>query len=325
MSNTHSVHGYLTPEQAKRAVMLCWKAGVTPNLVGGVGLGKSSIINELHESVKSKGVGFYKVNSQVIMPEDIGGYGVPNKESGRMEYYMPSYLPFDSDERCIIFPDELDRGTPEVQNVFTQLILDKQVHGHKLSPNSMFVTAMNGESDVHTTPLSKALTNRLCHLHLTSNCEGWEASYKGWLKATGNPESLAAFVSGNTATETFEDTALLTPRSAVMANDVYEASETCKFNTKDIIDPCIAGLVGWRHLQSFKSTIVEKAVKVTLAEILKGTQFGRLTLEQQLDAVKKIKAGAFQSAKKIKVQEWALDNLSPENCEAVRAILKGKK
>jgi hypothetical protein len=241
----------LTPEQVQRALALCWKAKVPVAIVGGVGCGKTTAMHDFVDKLnggRTKG-GKYRLWTIILSyleSSDIGG--IPTPDGSKAKYLMPEFLPFDSDEHGVIFGDEFDRATPEVQNAFLQVLLGNEFHGHRLSENAFTVLAMNGASDLYTTPLSRAARTRICSLFISRFAEGAGDSYQNWAERNGIDPLTRAFAKFRPELyekdEQFEELAQCTPRTVDMVGKVMEAARDVKFKIDDILPAVVAGIIG---------------------------------------------------------------------------------
>ena len=249
----------VTPEQAQRCIALLWKADATakrkggaisPALIGGVGCGKTTAVKEFVSKMQRNDPSFalWSCALSLMEPSDIGGIPVPDKKTGRYSFYLPSFLPFDCDDHGVIFGDEFDRATPEVQNAFLQVLLGCDFHGHSMSSNAFCVLALNGTSDMYTTPLSRAARTRVCTLFVSRDSTGGDKSYREWAQQNDVNPAVVAFAKYRPelyeSENDFEELALCVSRSADRAGDILEAAKTVQFQTDDILLACVAGCIG---------------------------------------------------------------------------------
>ncbi|MFC1454266.1 ATP-binding protein [Verrucomicrobiota bacterium] len=247
---------YLTPKHTKRAIVLLMTARTPVALIGGVGIGKTTLIYDVIKDLNKmepnvpKPPGEWKLWLSILSlceSTDIGGIPYPGK-NGRVDYLMAKDLPFDCVDRGILCCDEYDRAKEDVQNASLQLMLGGNIHGHKLSPNVFPVIAMNGESDIYTTPLSNAAITRMCTLFISHSADGALDSYIEWAeqnKISPMMRGFAAFRPELIKTDnSFKELAIPTPRTRDMADRILRAAESVAFETDDIIMPCLAGVIG---------------------------------------------------------------------------------
>lgn len=253
MSNGIAGVYLINPEQAQRAIALCWKAKVPVALIGGVGCGKTTAVREFVDKLNNGRGKSYKLWTCILSyleASDIGGIPVPQRGKDTVKFHMPDFLPFDNEETGIVFGDEFDRATPEVQNAFLQVLLGGEFHGHKLSDNAYVVLAMNGSSDMYTTPLSRAARTRLCSLFVSRHAGGAGESYQQWAERNGIDDLTRAFAKFREdlfeRDVDFEELAQCTPRTVDMAGRLMEAAAQVKFKTDDVLPAVIAGMIGRR-------------------------------------------------------------------------------
>jgi len=266
----------INPEQGKRCLALLWKARVPAALIGPTGVGKTTMVQEFVGLLNGKGAPKFKLwmapLSYYSDAGDIGGIPVPDHKAQVMKFLLNGALPFDTEEAGVLFGDEFDRSSPEVQNAFLQVLLGGVIHGHKLSENVYPVIAMNGSSDVYTTPLSQAARTRVCSLFLSHHAAGTMESYLEWAEKNGVSRVARRFARARRellAPEIqFEELAVCVPRTLDMADKVLSVSKTVKFRTDDIVFPCLAGLIGKRAAVEFLAIerLIEEAPD--LSEIL---------------------------------------------------------
>lgn len=282
---------FVTLEQAGRAILLAFFCNIPIALWGAPGIGKSSKVYQivaklqvpfLEEPLRcgQKQGDRYKMYDLRLSDKeksDIGGipYPVtianedPKNTLKRAEIYVEyliarGLLPFDTDEYCILFIDEVDRtDDPGVKNAIQQVILDRRCNGHLLSPNCRIVLAGNGTSDIDTSQLSKAANGRMVHIYIENESLAALTSWQEWgVEEAEHPEfgtitnasdMLRGFAKAHhnvwingSATEStkLQDQAEPSNRTWIYADHFIRAVEFVDFKTLDIILPLVAGCVG---------------------------------------------------------------------------------
>lgn len=286
-------------EQIGRAMLLAFFCDIPIAIWGGPGIGKSSKVYQitaklrcpaasatqkegdpyrmydlrLSDKEKSDIGGIpFPVNVVTVTATDVkatGGSTIHEQAKMYVEYLIArGLLPFDTDEYCILFIDEVDRtDDPGVKNAIQQVILDRRVNGHILSPNCRIVLAGNGTSDIDTSPLSKAANGRMIHTYAENESLGALESWQEWAAGMvpvdpSEPDGeqwsrasdlLRAFAKSDTKTwqngQGHEQTMLAeqaepTNRTWVYADTIIRNSERVSFKTADILKPLLAGCVG---------------------------------------------------------------------------------
>jgi len=241
---------YINHDQLKRSLLLLWKAKIPACIIGGVGSGKTTAVEELcqqlDEKIENK-FHLWKIFLGLIDATEVGGMPYKSDE-GKLDYMPPKCLPFGTDDFGIIFGDEYDRADSSVQNAFNQILLGGEIHGNKISDNAYVILAMNGESDQYTTPLSEAARNRVCSLFLSSHAAGNLDQWNQWASENKVNPLIKAFANYRPDLikrhEEFSELALITPRSRDMAGRILDCVEDVSFKTEDILLPCLAGVIG---------------------------------------------------------------------------------
>lgn len=275
---------YINPEQGKRCLALGWMSKVPALFVGGPGTAKTTIHREFVNA--GKGFNLWVCITSRMDPGDFG-VPVPDQESGTVSYFVPAFLPFDEPKaRGVLFLDELDRATPEMQNAALQLALDRYFHGHVLGEDVYVSAACNGASDIYTTALSEAARTRFMSLFISAHAPGYSDSWQKWADAAGlTAESLAfrKYRSEHVARrETFEELAVCNDRTIEMADRLYKASKEAKFRTDDILFQCIAGVIGVAAATEYLAISRMLTEAPTPDEILKDPKGAKLPENQSI-------------------------------------------
>ncbi len=241
----------LNLEQISRALVLAFIADVPMAIVGRPGIGKSGIVYQVAEAPKVP-YKMYDFNLSDKSPGDVGG--IPFPVNGKqLEFLIASGLiPFDSDEKSILFLDELDRAPIDVQNMAQRIIRERTVNGHTLSKNCRIVCAMNGTSDMYTNDLSEAMRNRMCFVYAEAESQGALDSWLNWAEGHDVSPMMMGFAKFNPnvwstprSSKPIEELAVATPRSFTdYADRLLTAADAVNFKTNDLLPAIVAGCVG---------------------------------------------------------------------------------
>ena len=156
---------------------------------GAPGIGKSAIVQEFADSL---GLECISLLGSQLAPEDI--IGVPQIKDGFSQFCPPRTIA--RAEPYVLFLDELNACTSEVQKAFYSLIHERRIGEYHLPEGSIVVGAGNRAQDnAITRPMSSALINRMFHVELTASpgC-GWS----GPLRTASIPMSTTIFPAGPT-------------------------------------------------------------------------------------------------------------------------------
>src|SRR3954466_4911416 len=136
-------------------------------LWGAPGIGKSSLVRDFAESL---GLECVTLLGTQLAPEDL--IGVPELVNGRSRFAPPESIA--RDDPYVLFLDELNASSPEVQKAFYSLVHERRVGEYTLPEGSIIVAAGNRAQDgALVRPMSSALVNRLIHVHLRVAAGDW--------------------------------------------------------------------------------------------------------------------------------------------------------
>lgn len=151
------------------------------------GLGKSNVVRQVSSIIR--------VDIKLIYPNESYEFPVLDKRAGTMSEGDTVGLPRDEMnkyktnritrfnppwwydqaccEPCMVFLDEINRGTPEVMQGFFQIILDRELDGRKLHPLTRIISAINSNSNYVVNEIDPALLDRFWTIDLVPTVEEW--------------------------------------------------------------------------------------------------------------------------------------------------------
>lgn len=143
-------------------------ASVRPVFIWGPpGIGKSSLVEQFALEV---GIEVVTLLGTQLAPEDL--IGVPQIVNGKSRFCPPESIA--RDEPYLLFLDELNASSTEVQKAFYSLIHDRRLGNYKLHKNSIVVGAGNRAHDqAIVRQMSSALINRMVHVELKPDGQDW--------------------------------------------------------------------------------------------------------------------------------------------------------
>ena len=232
---------------------------------GAPGIGKSALVEKFADDVGMECVSL--LGSQ-LAPEDI--IGIPRITDEVSEFLPPKMIA--RKEPYVLFLDELNACSQEVQKAFYSLIYERRIGEYHLPEGSVVIGAGNRMQDnAIVKTMSSALINRMFHVQLKVNAEKWldwayTEGIHPWITEyiTIRPEHL--FSTPPKTEEPFS-----TPRSWHMLSDLlkeYEKStgtvsqETLKMLSYGCISSSYAGM--------FVAFTKQLGNKNLLSDIIKG-------------------------------------------------------
>lgn len=231
-------------DQCQRIMALTASVKIPLAVVGSTGCGKTDSVIAFAKRLGAKLV--IRLLSYADR-SDIGGIPVPMGD--RAKFLIPEGIPLKGDkvkedQPIVLFLDEFDRAPADVQNAALQLLLGGELNGHRLHENVLVVLAMNGVSDLYTTPLSEAARTRICTVFMEPDWNQWdEWAYDN--KVHPAIRALAKYKRDTVERKhEFFELAVPNPRTLTMAATILTIAKEMDFETEDILLPTIAGLIG---------------------------------------------------------------------------------
>ena len=144
---------------------------------GPTGIGKSHIVHQIAKNldmpVTDRRLSQMTEGDIIGLPELIDGV----TRFAPMDWFMKACT-----TPTVLFFDELNRATIEVQQCAFQIVLDRELNGHKLHPETRVYAAVNEGSDYQVTDMDPALLRRFYAVELEPTTEDW----LNWASSTGN-------------------------------------------------------------------------------------------------------------------------------------------
>ena len=181
----------LRPLQAADLVGRYIEAAIPVLLTGAPGVGKSSIVEQ---AARASGHDLILSHPVVSDPTDAKGLPWPGKDGE-----SATFLPFGDLARAIKartptvwFLDDLGQASPAVQASYMQLLLARQVNGHRLPDCVTFVAATNRRSD--RAGVSGILTPVISRFGAVLGVESSVDDWCEWALGANMPPELISFI-----------------------------------------------------------------------------------------------------------------------------------
>lgn len=231
---------------------------------GAPGIGKSAIVEEFAQRLGMECVSL--LGSQ-LAPEDI--IGVPQIRDGRSEFCPPRTIA--RSEPYVLFLDELNACSSEVQKAFYSLIHERRIGEYRLPEGSIVVGAGNrAEDNAITRPMSSALVNRMFHVELKASPRLWLE----WAARSGIHPYVYDYICSRPdhlwSKPPKTEEPFSTPRSWHMLSDAIRSyGENI---SEDDLRILAAGSLSPRHATQFLAYVRQVRSRYALDKILAGAQ-----------------------------------------------------
>lgn len=134
---------------------------------GAPGIGKSALVEKFAEDI---GLPCVSLLGSQLAPEDI--IGIPQIKGDVSEFLPPKMIA--RKEPYVLFLDELNACSQEVQKAFYSLIHEKRIGEYHLPEGSVIIGAGNRTQDsAIVKTMSSALINRMFHVQLKADTRQW--------------------------------------------------------------------------------------------------------------------------------------------------------
>lgn len=256
----------ITVNQEELMDVLLNIAPVRPVFIWGApGIGKSALVEEFSIEV---GLECVSLLGSQLAPEDI--IGIPQIRGNTSEFLPPKMIA--REEPYVLFLDELNACSQEVQKAFYSLIYERRVGEYHLPEGSIVIGAGNRTQDAAIVKtMSSALINRMFHVQLKPNVKSWLS----WAYANGIHEWVTDYISQRPDHLFSEppktEEPFSTPRSWHMLSDAlkeFGAGE--KEISAETVRMLSYGSISSSHAGMFTAFVKQLENKYLLTDIIKG-------------------------------------------------------
>ncbi len=243
-------------------------APVRPVFIWGApGIGKSALVEKFADEV---GLPCVSLLGSQLAPEDI--IGIPQIRGNTSEFLPPKMIA--REEPYVLFLDELNACTQEVQKAFYSLIHEHRIGEYHLPKGSIVIGAGNRTQDgAIVKTMSSALINRMFHVQLKADPKQWlnwayENDIHQWVidYITQRPDHL--FMDPPKTEEPFS-----TPRSWHCLSDALKEYGAGEVDVPEAVLRMISyGCISANHAGMFLAFTKQLDNKNMLSDIIKGEQ-----------------------------------------------------
>lgn len=160
-----------------KSVALQLPANTSVLLRGLHGIGKSKLVRWVARAIatkRSKSANYYEFIDRRLSQLTEGDIiGLPSTDGNVTRFNPPDWIMRACLTPCILFLDELNRATPEVMQAAFQIVLDHELNGFKLHPETQVFSAINNSSDYTINEMDPALLDRFWTIDLEPDLNDW--------------------------------------------------------------------------------------------------------------------------------------------------------
>lgn len=231
---------------------------------GPPGIGKSAIVEQFADDI---GFDCVSLLGSQLAPEDL--IGVPKIIDDKSVFCPPRNIA--RLDPYVLFIDELNACSFDVQKAFYSLINDRKLGEYNLPKGSVVLGAGNRAQDqAIVKPMSSALMNRMLHVELKPTVRDW----LDWAGAHGIYHDIISYIETRpdhlvVAPPKTEET-FTTPRSWHILSDAIKSYEG-KVSLEEI-DMLASGCLSNHHAKSFIAFLKQIQGRMQIEKILDGSQ-----------------------------------------------------
>lgn len=139
------------------------------------GVGKSKVVRQVAATIRkgllARGViqskdGFPVIDRRLSQMTEGDMVGLPSTDGECTRFNPPDWYKRACSEPCALFLDELNRATPEVMQAAFQIVLDRELNGWKLHPETRVYSAINAGAAYTVNEVDPALLDRFFAIDL---------------------------------------------------------------------------------------------------------------------------------------------------------------
>jgi dynein-related subfamily AAA family protein len=304
------------------------------------GVGKSKVVRQVSTLVRAQLLARKVIKSKDAYPvidrrlsqmTEGDMVGLPSTDGECTRFNPPDWYLKACKEPCALFLDELNRATPEVMQAAFQVVLDRELNGWKLHPESRVYSAINSSAIYTVNEMDPALLDRFFAIDLDPTLK----DFLEWARNT-DPEqggNLHAFVPDfiEASKKHTGDSWLYppknaeaggvhpSPRSWEMLNNALTYAEIIDNPEEELFYHMSLGFIGTEASIAFRDFCKSVDNRISGDEIV--NKYHEPAVNKK---VKRLGQGA-QNAVVDKVSEYVIQNctkLSDEQGANIRALMK---
>jgi len=145
-------------------------ADISVLVKGPTGIGKSQIFHDIGDSL-----GLPVIDRRLSQMTEGDILGLPELVDGITRFAPVDWFVRACNEPVILFLDEINRATVEVQQCAFQIVLDRELNGRKLHPETRIYSAVNEGAQYQVNEMGPALMRRFWTVELIPTTDDWLA------------------------------------------------------------------------------------------------------------------------------------------------------
>jgi len=266
-------------------------------LRGNHGIGKSQVVRTAAGMIAAaESIADFEVIDRRLSQMSEGDMiGLPSTDGETTRFNPPDWFKRACKKPCCLFLDELNRATPEVMQAAFQIVLDRELNGWKLHPQTRVFSAINSSAQYSVNEVDPALLDRFFVLDLNPDTQDWV----DWARGAGKvAASVVDFIVNQDKwldPPKSHEPGIVTPsrRSWEKLSLAHQAAGIADEPNHELFYPMCLGFVGTEATIAYHSFAKSIDNRITGAEILNDykkvkVKIGRLGQERLNIAIDKV-------------------------------------
>ncbi len=156
-------------------------ADVSVLIRGPHGIGKSHLAQSAAEDMEMP-----LIDRRLSQMSEGDLVGLPELVDGVTRFCPPDWYARACREPVVLLLDEINRATPELQQGAFQIVLARELNGHRLHPDTRVIAAVNASAEYQVNEMDPALLDRFWVVDLEPTTEDWIE----WASGPGEIDSI---------------------------------------------------------------------------------------------------------------------------------------
>ena len=266
-------------------------------LRGPHGIGKSQVVRlaarliASHENLND----FPVIDRRLSQMSEGDMIGLPSTDGEVTRFNPPDWYKRACDKPQVLFLDELNRATHEVMQAAFQIVLDRELNGWKLHPQTRVFAAVNASQEYTVNEMDPALLDRFWTIDLKPDTKDW----LNWARGDGNIHPVVVdFIAANDKwldPPKQVETGAVSPsrRSWERLSRALEGSGVADEASNSLFYPITMGYVGVEATIAFVDYTKSHDNRVTGEEVIAGygkvqAKVKRMTQDQLNGTIEKV-------------------------------------
>lgn len=205
------------------AVLKLLPPGKSVLIVGPHGIGKSQITKQI-----AKFFGQEHIDRRLAQMTEGDMIGMPVVTDDVTRFLPVDWFMRGCNKSVTMLLDELNRATMEIMNAAFQVILDRELNGNKLHPETRVFACINAGSHYSVNEMDHALVNRFAVFHLEPDNQDWI----DWARSVGIDSLIVEYISTHEEALRFKDLDKMESLACYPTPRGWESVDTCLKHAK---------------------------------------------------------------------------------------------